>query len=361
MNGRERLRAVLKKQPTDRLAWSTLVDNTSLNRFPEHLRGRGGLDFYHYLGCDVYLLDGWNQPVTFRSPELCWGPDVRTEERYEGDFYTAIWHTPRGDLTTVRERGHPTKYPVDTVEALHIYREMWEGAYYQWYDERETLATLDALVGDEGIVTRFYGPTTIPRLLEHDMGTMGFYYLLADYPDEMDGLIQLMYERELQAFHYLAEGPWESVTLAENTSTYYISPKIYAKYNMPHQRAAVELVKASGKTAIIHMCGHVHALLGLIRETGCDGLHTLTPPPTGNTPWEDALDVIGEDLVIIACLDPTIFVLGPVEDIGPALDRLITPRLRRSNFVLCPMADGLPVPLERFEAVARWMEANGAR
>ena len=84
----------------------------------------------------------------------------------------------------------------------------------------------------------------------------------------------------------------------------------------------------------------------------------LTPPPTGDTPWELALDVLGDDLVIFGILDPSIFISGPAGDIEPALDTLYTPRLRRSNFVLWPAADGIAVPQERFEAVARWMDRN---
>jgi len=91
---------------------------------------------------------------------------------------------------------------------------------------------------------------------------------------------------------------------------------------MPHQRDFVEAMHKAGKPAILHMCGHVLALLDLIRETGCDGIHALTPPPTGNTPWEKALDVIDEDLVIIGCLDPTIWISGKIEEIGPTLDRI---------------------------------------
>jgi uroporphyrinogen-III decarboxylase len=115
---------------------------------------------------------------------------------------------------------------------------------------------------------------------------------------------------------------------------------------------------ASGKVAIIHMCGHVRDILPLIRETGADGVHALTPPPTGDTPWELALDGLGEDTIILGALDPTIFALGPVQDIGPALDRLITPRIRRAHFSLLLGADGIAVPLERFEAVAEWMARN---
>ena len=239
---------------------------------------------------------------------------------------------------------------------MAIYRQMWEGAVFTTQDDTAAYASLNKLVGDGGVITRFWGPSTIPRLLEEDMGIQNFYYLLADHPQEVEGLINTIHEREIDAFHILAEGPWDSVTLVENTSTFYISPKIYRQFNMPHQREFVEIIKRSGKVALLHMCGHVDTILPLIKETGCDGIHALTPPPTGNTPWEHALDVLGEDLIIIGCLDPSIFISGDVRDIGPALDTLITPRLREAHFVLGPFADGIPVGLERFEAVKRWVE-----
>ena len=125
---------------------------------------------------------------------------------------------------------------------------------------------------------------------------------------------------------------------------------------MPHVRDFVDIAHAAGKTALIHMCGHVRDILTDFKETGADGIHALTPPPTGNTEWELALDVLGEDLVIFGILDPSIFCLEPVDNIAPALDRLYTPRLRRANFCLWAGADGLAIPLERFEAVKRWIE-----
>lgn len=361
MNGRERLTATLRKRDRDRMPWTTLVDGATVGGLPENLRGNGGIDFYRHLGADIFLLNGWGTPFRFASPELLWPSGVKvsnTQDPENPEIQRQVWSTRKGELVGITRRSHPVKYPVDTIEAVRLYREIWEGVEFVERDDRAAMAALDSLVGGDGVVTRFWGPSTIPRLLETDMGTENFYLLHADHPEEVDGLIRVMHRRELQAFEILARGPWESATLMENTSTYYISPWLYKSYNMPHQRDFVQALHGAGKPALLHMCGHVHDLLPLIRETGCDGIHTLTPPPTGNTPWEEALDVIGEDLVILGCLDPTVWISGDLDGIGPKLDRLVTQRLRRAHFVLNPMADGIPVPMERFEAVRRWMERN---
>lgn len=355
MTGREILHAVLGRQAKDRLPWTTLVDDATLSLMPVEFQGAGGIDFYKRIGCDIFLLNGWNTPYSFNSPELRWSDEVEVESRQDAGRRTVQWKTAKGVLTAITQGGHPVKYPVDSLEALYVYRNMWEGASFLPHDDTGTLASLDSLIGKHGVVTRFWGPSTIPRLLEQDMGPENFYYMMADYPDEVNALIQAVHQREVDAFKILSEGPWGSVTLVENTSTYYISPDVYRRYNMPHQREFVDKIKSGGKTAIIHMCGHVHALLDLIKETSCDGIHALTPPPTGDTPWEDALDVLGEDLIIFGCLDPTIFAAGDISRIPVALDTLITPRLREANFVLSPMADGIAVDPARFHAVAKWV------
>ena len=359
MTGRERLNAVLRKQPKDRLPWTTIVDDASLGLLPAEQCGNGGIDFYKQLGCDIFLLNGWNTPHNFGSPEHRWSATVEVVEHRDGDRTTIFYKTPQGVLTAIFEKWHPVKYPVDSLEAVQIYREMWEGSSFVAHDDSAVLASVDNLIGDHGVVTRFWGPSTIPRLLEESMGVENFYYLMADHPAEVQGLIETIHQREVDAFKILADGPCDSVTLVENTSTYYISPEIYRKYNMPHQREFVDAVKSKGKTAILHMCGHVHGILDLIKETNCDGIHALTPPPTGNTPWEAALDVLGEDLIIIGCLEPTVFAAGEISRIPATLDALMTPRIREANFVLCAGADGLAIPPARFYAVAEWFRKNG--
>jgi len=359
MTGRERLSAIMHRQKADRLAWTILVDDITLSVLPERVGVRTGFEFARYLGCDVFQLEGWGTPHGFRSPVLEWGSGIEERRfRRDGNDVTEL-RSSDGVLSAEWRGGHPVKHAVGSLEELGLYTAMWETARFVPVDDSEAFSAVDAAVGDAGIITRFWGPSTVPRLLEYDMGMASFYYLLHDHPAEMERLFRVIHEREVVAFQELAAGPCDVITLVENTSSAYISPDTYRRYNAPHVRDFVDVVHAAGKVALIHMCGHVMRLLPTIRTTKLDGIHALTPPPTGDTPWEMALDIVGEDLVVIGVLDPSIFVMGPVEGIGPALDQLYTRRIRRSNSVLCLAADGIPVPIERFEAVAQWMEANG--
>jgi hypothetical protein len=358
MTGRERLDAVIHRQRADRLSWTTLVDEATLPYLPEDLRGNGGLDFYRHLGCDTLLLNGWGTAHSFRNPALVLPAGVSKERRFEGELEIVETRTPAGTLRATFHKYHPVQPPVTTVDDVRVFLELWEGSRYEYRDDGDSFGALRKTLGDDGLAVGFWGPSTIPRLLEYDMGSQAFYYLLQDEPELVERLIRLMHEREMRAFECLARGPFETVVLCENTSTYYIGPEIYRHYNGPHVRDFVEVMHAHGKTAIIHMCGHVRNLLDQIKDTGLDGIHALTPPPTGDTPWELALDALGDEQVIIGVLDPSIFLSGSLAEIGPALDALYTPRVRKAHLVLCVGADGLRVPLERFEAVAAWMNRN---
>ena len=354
MTGRERLTAIAHKRPADRLAWTTLVDGNTLDALPDGWRGVSGPEFYRRLGCDTLLLDGWGTGHGLKTPQRHWPDGVTETWQRDGQVGIRELHGPGFTLTAQSRGGHPIKPLISTLAELRHYRTCWEGVRYTAADDTAAWQAINAAIGNDGIAMRFWGPSTIPWLIEFEFGTENFYYLLNDHPRDMAELISTIHARQLAAFDLLARGPGEVIALVENTSTYYISPDLYRRFNGPHVRDFVSAVHAAGKVAIIHMCGHVRLLLDQIRGTGLDGVHALTPPPTGDCPWELALDVLGEDCVLMTALDPTIFALGPVDQIGPALDRLYTPRLRRANVVLCAFADGIRVPLERFQALAAW-------
>jgi hypothetical protein len=361
VTGRERLDAILHRRNADRLSWTTLADAATVDHLPESLRGGGGLALYRHLGCDTLLLNGWGTPHAFGNPALVLPEGVRTEQWTEGDVEIRETRTPAGTLRATFRSHHPVKPPVTSGADVRVFLDLWEGSRYEYRDDGPSHAALSEAIGEAGLAVAYWGPSTIPRLLEYDMGSEAFYYLLQDEPELMERLIRVMHEREMRAFEHLARGPFETVVLCENTSTYFIGPEIYRRYNAPHVRDFVDVMHRGGKIALVHMCGHVRNLLDQFGDTGLDGIHALTPPPTGDTPCELALDALGEEKVIVGILDPSIFLSGPVEEIGPALDALYTPRMRRAHFALWAAADGIRVPLERFEAVAAWMDRNARR
>lgn len=359
MTGRERVCAILNKKPVDKLCWTALVDQTTISDLPVEYKSYLGLDFYKHIGCDVFMLNCWGMPFDFASPELIWPDFVHEQVRKENEKTVQEYSIGRNKLSRILKNGHPMKYPVASIDELVLYRNMWEGAKFICKDDEHICANVTSEIGDDGITTRFWGPSTIPFLLEEIIGVQEFYYLLTDHRQEMDILFDTIHKKHLQAFEILAKGPLETVILCENTSTHYISPDIYRKYNLPHVKDFVDIMHANGKKAIIHMCGHIKNLLPLMKDVEMDGIHALTPPPTGDTPWEYALDVLGEDLIIIGALDPAIWIMDPIEKISETLDQLYTHRLRKAHFILQLFADGISVPLERFMAVAQWMNEKG--
>ena len=70
MTGRERLEAILHKQPADGLSWTTHITHHTLDALLGELRGMPGLDFYRYIGYDILLLNGARTDYTFSSPTL---------------------------------------------------------------------------------------------------------------------------------------------------------------------------------------------------------------------------------------------------------------------------------------------------
>jgi len=360
LNGRERLNAVLDGRPTDRLPWTTLVDEHTISILPDALKGMSAEDFYRYIRCDIFQLGGWGVPRPMYGCRLVMlGVETSTSTDESGNTRT-VSRSRHGVLTSeVSRYYHPTEYAIKTIDDLRILAKRWEEAYYEAVDESAAYETNEAAAGDDGITCLSIPPSVVPHLLEEAIGMEQFYYLVADYPEEMDALIRLMQEKELSRFELCSHTLCDAAILIENTSTRYISPSIYERYNLPSQCAFVDACHRTGKTAILHMCGHIGGLLDLIKTTGADGIHGLTPAPTGDCSWEKALDVLGEELIIVGALTPDIFHQLPLDEIGPALDRLITHRVRRSRFILALGADGTAVPVERFLAVRDWVESRG--
>jgi uroporphyrinogen-III decarboxylase len=111
---------------------------------------------------------------------------------------------------------------------------------------------------------------------------------MADYPEEMDELIRVMHEERLRFLRcLLSPCPYDYIVSVENTSTTLLSPAIFEKYCWRHLNDYGGLIKAAGKSHILHMCGHLKALLPRINELPAVAIEAYTSPPVGNTTIAD--------------------------------------------------------------------------
>jgi len=263
----------------------------------------------------------------------------------------------RKKLVRELKDGHPVKYAVASEDDAATLLDMWlscEAVQTPAAECAQSHQNLMASLGDDGISSLPLAPSPVQELIEQECGVETFYYLLHDHPELMRKLIDAMHAIRCREYEITAEtSPFDLAIAEENTSTLLTSPEIYRRYSLPHIRDYSDIMHSHGKLAIVHMCGHLRGLLPILKETGMDGIHALTPPPIGDCSFEAALDAMGDDLIIIGAMDGTILhhPHATPDDIKTCVKNTLTPRIRASRFVLWPVTDGIPTQPWRLEAV----------
>ena len=368
MTGKERIERIIHRQPVDRPAWTTLADAETRSCMSRDLRALSTLDFYRHVGCDILQFGNYGMPpeLVVKSPCRAVGTDTDTEVEVtsDGTRYQRL-NTSWGTLTSAFKHGHPVKHPVTTIEGLRVLKQLWMNTRYQEDPDGGNWNQVVEAIGQDGVFCHTFGPSPVQQLLQLDMGVEGFYTLLRDHREETEELLSLMHDRRKQEYEMVARRmPVEVGIPVENTSTTMVSPSVYERYSLPQIRDYVDILHRHGRLAVLHMCGHLKALLPLIKQTGMDGINALTPPTVGDTPYEHALDVLGEDVLLLGSVfQPSVIQNANVvrDDVQAELNRMYTPRVRNAHFLLWIGVDGLPTPIERFLFVRDWFESQGAR
>lgn len=365
MTGRQRLTDILhRRKQHPGVCWTTLIDGPTRRNMSPTLRQMGVFDFYRHVGCDILTFGNHGLPPELRVPQpYVTRTDVRVEQEVHPDGTVVTRRiTPVGVLLGEACDGHPTRYPVQSRADLLTLIALWRSAQTEACDNRAAFAAVEAALGDDGMFLPTVPPSPVQQLLEYETGPEHFYYLLQDHPEEMQELLDVMHAVRRREYALLAEQhPAGAVMAVENTSSALISPEHYARYSVPQLRAYADLLHETGKKYVLHMCGHLAALLPDIARTGLDAINAATPPPTGSTPLESILDAYGDDFCLLGGLfDPTLMHAPSAtrRQFHDYLDQLYTPRLRRANLCLWIGVDGVPTDLERFAWVNQWMQAQ---
>jgi uroporphyrinogen-III decarboxylase len=372
MNSRERLLAVLKKQKPDRIPWSPLIDGYYASGLKTN-----AIEAALATGADVMVR---KVPVFSRSvfvphelpgntdvdaSPLPLPPEISRDSWIDGDLVCRTYHTPVGSLT---ERWRmvdsspyipfPVEYLIKDRDDIKAYMYLVE--HEDFAPDFESFRKVDARIGDRGLATVTVPHTPIQHLLIIHMGISQFYYTLADHPEEMEAMMDLMHERNLEVLKIIGDSPAEVCIQYENTGTTYVSPEMYEKYEQPPIDVYADHLHTANKIYLVHMCGQLKNLAEIIAKGRQDGSADIAPPPAGDWTLADAKKA-WPDKVIVGGLDSVGMARG-TRDEAVRHARDVLRSIAPGDGIILGSGDAvaLGTPPENLAAVTELVEEIGA-
>lgn len=354
MTTKERWLAAVNLEPVDRLPfWPKINGSYAPAQLPSFAR-MATEDLHSFIGSEPPI--GVPTCVTTRSSSV----DVKVQTS-DGIEHTRI-STPRGDLTSTRRYDsgscswHPTEFPIKKREDIDTMR--WVIEQNEPVVDRETLDRAHRThrdIGQDGVTLESVEKSALMRFVEYYAGVEQAHYFLADYPDEVVSLFDAIHASHRKRLDLVLEhSPADLLMMVENTSTTLISPEQYRRYCAPHIAEYARLARSAGRTLVLHMCGHLRAILPQLRDVGAHAFEAFTSPPVGNTTLSDGRSACA-DVCLIGGTNAALW-LKPADTIIEHLKRDFSslPDLRG----IIPSSAGVMPPAaspEKIREVCSWI------
>ena len=283
MTPKERWLAAIQMKPLDRLPFWPKLDAAYPRVQVAPFRAMS-LDALHdWIGSDQHIwIAACFKAVHKRTAE---------ETTIQNNLRRTVYRTPDGEMELVSrfdeasQSWHPREFPVRSREDI---RRMT--AFYEDMDvelDREALQRTReqvAQIGQEALTATAIGESPLMYWVEWLAGVEMAHYLLADYPDEVETLFAAMHQVLLKKTEILAEhSPVDVLYMTENTSTTLISPQQYRLYCKRHIADYGQIAHKYGRPLVLHMCGHLKALLPDLATLPVEAFEAFTSPTLGNT------------------------------------------------------------------------------
>ena len=376
MTSRERLLAILNKEKeVDRVGWSPLIDGYYMSSLsPE----KDIIDAFKEINADVMErhVFTWNSnlenkkigkdldnnSISFAENGVIVSEKLKKVEK--GTIFTRQYEIPGHNLTSksIYTKESPfIPFPLEpfikTTEDIEAYiyvkkREKYTERFSDFIKE-------DNRIGEAGIATDTAPTSPIQDIIQHLIGIEKFYTVFfTDYLNELEKLMEVMHEKNLEAYKLLANSPAPVVISYENTSTTLVSPAIYEKYSLPYIDDYADILHKKNKIFLTHRCGKLRGLVGLLKKGKDDGIIDISPEPTGDLNIWDARKA-WPDKIVQGGLDPTFFIQwspGKVKDYV----KLILNEAGGRDRLIIGTADATPkdAKIENLKAVGEVIDTN---
>lgn len=287
MTSKERWLAAIHRQPVDRLPFWPKLDRA----YP-----RAQVAPFNQM--DLQAIQDWIGSDKHIGIPAC-VKEVRSrtaiQTTVEGDFRRTVYTTPHGEMESEfrfdvdSQAWHPMIFPVKTREDLVRMRDVYEDVSVEMDAEVLGRAQVQAeAIGQDAITTNSIGESPLMHLVEWLAGISNAHMLLTDYCEEVEALFEAIHAVLKRKAELLANNsPADVLYMIENTSTTLISPDQYRRYCYGHIQDYGTITRSANKPLILHMCGHLKALLPELSTLPVEAFEAFTSPTLGNTTFFD--------------------------------------------------------------------------
>ena len=368
ISNRERILLLLNHKPPDRVPWFGDLDYWYSSAKIKGVLSKKYLgDGYFQLNRDLgvgFYLQGFN-PFTQHNARSALREKISFSKKTIGEQQIRTIRTSRGDLTEIQQY-LPTsfswgyvKHFVETAEDLPAFKYYLESlSFSPAYDEA---VRRKSIIGDNGVVLVYAPRSPFMQMVTTYIGIVHLVYLLADAPDEMMEIFDIMERKYDLAAEITVDSPAECIMIPENLSSEVVGTGYYKRYLRGYESKWIKRIKQAGKYSFIHMDGTLKGLLRHVAETGFDVIEAATPFPSGDMTMEEIAAEITGDTIIWGGLPGIVFTpnFGEEEFVNHVKSVLQVMR-RKPGYVL-GVADQVPPDgiLERVGSIAALCDEFG--
>ena len=360
MTQKERYEIALSGRAADKVPWAVNFDhwwgvNKERGTLPKRFEGMDRFDISRSLGVAI-----WGRTGLCASES----PNVNVSSKTDGDSEIVSYETPRGILYERYKRAPDFTRAVFRLE--HMVKGPEDLPAYKSYIQAPVItadyAPAEQMikdVGEDGIVLATGSSSPYQEFMINAAGWMTGLYMLADYPSEVEEVLEAIAEKALECYEVIAKGPVWVCHEGDNMDTM-TSPPHYRRYVIPFCRRAAEVHHRYGKHYESHYDGALGNLLPLIPETGLDSIEAFTPAPMTDCTIQDAFEHLHGKVVIQGGV-PSVALCHnfPLDE----LKRLVRDALelgKQGGFIL-GMGDNVPpdADFSRLDFITELVEKHG--
>ncbi len=287
MTSRERWLAALQCQTVDRLPFWPKINGAYITYQDEPFRSMGNLELHRWIGSDRHV-GGPSCVKTIRKK-------TSIERTNKDGIRETVFNTPVGTLKGIdrfdplSQSWHPKEFPVRKADDIRIMSLFFADESYEFdADQFEEATALMRDLGDDALAVTGIGVSPLMDWIQHIAGIKQGLLMLADCREEVESLFENMHRGICRRAEITADkSPCQVIYSTENTSTTLISPELFRRYCHRHLTEYGQIVRSAGKLHLLHMCGHLKALLPDIATLPASGIEAFTSSPVGNTTFLD--------------------------------------------------------------------------